>query len=73
MEPGEELSYDYAYVLDERHTPAAKKKISVQLRLGEMQGDYTREEKVIPHQWRSDDSLDCLLSARGIAGFGCVQ
>jgi SET domain-containing protein len=26
VEPGEELSYDYAYVLDERHTPAAKKR-----------------------------------------------
>ncbi|MEO8575865.1 MAG: SET domain-containing protein-lysine N-methyltransferase [Gemmatimonadales bacterium] len=26
VEPGEELAYDYAYVLDERHTPAAKKK-----------------------------------------------
>ncbi len=24
--PGEELAYDYAYVLDERHTPAAKKR-----------------------------------------------
>jgi SET domain-containing protein len=26
VEPGEELAYDYAYVLDERHTPAAKKR-----------------------------------------------
>jgi uncharacterized protein len=26
IEPGEELTYDYAYVLDERHTPAAKRK-----------------------------------------------
>jgi len=26
VEPGEELSYDYAYVLDERHTPAAKRR-----------------------------------------------
>jgi SET domain-containing protein len=26
IEPGEELVYDYAYVLEERHTPAAKKK-----------------------------------------------
>ncbi len=25
IEPGEELVYDYAYVLEERHTPAAKK------------------------------------------------
>jgi SET domain-containing protein len=24
--PGEELAYDYAYILDERHTPAAKKR-----------------------------------------------
>ncbi|HEX6537410.1 MAG TPA: SET domain-containing protein-lysine N-methyltransferase [Gemmatimonadaceae bacterium] len=24
--PGEELSYDYAYVLEERHTPAAKRR-----------------------------------------------
>ena len=24
--PGEELAYDYAYVLEERHTPAAKKR-----------------------------------------------
>lgn len=24
--PGEELAYDYAYVLDERHTPAAKRR-----------------------------------------------
>jgi uncharacterized protein len=24
VSPGEELAYDYAYVLDERHTPAAK-------------------------------------------------
>ena len=26
VEPGEELSYDYAYMLDERHTPAAKRR-----------------------------------------------
>ena len=26
VEPGEELAYDYAYELEERHTPAAKKK-----------------------------------------------
>ena len=26
IEPGEELVYDYAYVLEERHTPAAKQK-----------------------------------------------
>lgn len=24
--PGEELAYDYAYILEERHTPAAKKR-----------------------------------------------
>ena len=26
VEPGEELAYDYAYVLTERHTPAAKRR-----------------------------------------------
>jgi SET domain-containing protein len=26
IEPGEELAYDYAYVLNERHSPAAKKR-----------------------------------------------
>ncbi len=26
VEPGEELAYDYAYILDERHTPAAKRR-----------------------------------------------
>jgi SET domain-containing protein len=26
VEPGEELAYDYAYMLDERHTPAAKRR-----------------------------------------------
>ncbi|HMA21042.1 MAG TPA: SET domain-containing protein-lysine N-methyltransferase [Gemmatimonadaceae bacterium] len=26
VEPGEELAYDYAYTLEERHTPAAKRK-----------------------------------------------
>ncbi len=26
IEPGEELAYDYAYLLDERHTPAAKRR-----------------------------------------------
>ena len=26
VQPGEELAYDYAYVLDERHTPAAKRR-----------------------------------------------
>ena len=26
IEPGEELAYDYAYELDERHTPAAKRR-----------------------------------------------
>lgn len=26
IEPGEELAYDYAYVLPERHTPAAKRR-----------------------------------------------
>src|SRR6201994_2554419 len=25
VEPGEELAYDYAYVLEQRHTPAAKR------------------------------------------------
>lgn len=26
IEPGEELAYDYAYVLEERHTPSAKRR-----------------------------------------------
>ena len=26
IQPGEELAYDYAYVLEERHTPAAKRR-----------------------------------------------
>jgi SET domain-containing protein len=26
VQPGEELAYDYAYTLEERHTPAAKKR-----------------------------------------------
>jgi SET domain-containing protein len=26
VEPGEELAYDYAFVLEERHTPAAKRR-----------------------------------------------
>jgi uncharacterized protein len=26
VDPGEELAYDYAYELDERHTPAAKRR-----------------------------------------------
>jgi uncharacterized protein len=26
IEPGEELAYDYAYVLEQRHTPAAKRR-----------------------------------------------
>ena len=26
IEPGEELAYDYAYMLEERHTPSAKKR-----------------------------------------------
>ncbi len=26
IEPGEELAYDYAYILEERHTPAAKRR-----------------------------------------------
>lgn len=26
VEPGDELAYDYAYVLEERHTPAAKRR-----------------------------------------------
>lgn len=26
VQPGEELAYDYAYVLEERHSPAAKRK-----------------------------------------------
>jgi uncharacterized protein len=26
VEPGEELAYDYAYVLEEKHTPAAKRR-----------------------------------------------
>ena len=26
IEPGEELAYDYAYVLEERHSPAAKRR-----------------------------------------------
>lgn len=30
VEPGEELAYDYAYTLEERHTPAAKKRFPCQ-------------------------------------------
>ena len=30
IEPGEELAYDYAYVLNERHTPAAKRRFPCQ-------------------------------------------
>ena len=26
IQPGEELAYDYAYILEERHTPAAKRR-----------------------------------------------
>jgi len=26
VEPGEELAYDYAYILEERHTPSAKRR-----------------------------------------------
>ena len=26
VEPGEELAYDYAFILEERHTPAAKRR-----------------------------------------------
>jgi hypothetical protein len=26
VEPGEELAYDYAYILEERHSPAAKRR-----------------------------------------------
>ena len=44
IEPGEELAYDYAYVLEERHTPAAKRRYPVSLRRGEMSRDDPGEE-----------------------------
>ena len=46
IEPGEELAYDYAYVLEERHTPAAKRRYPVSLRRGELPRDDPGEEAV---------------------------
>ena len=36
--PGEELAYDYAYVLEERHTPAAKRRFPCQCGAGGCRG-----------------------------------
>ena len=38
IEPGEELAYDYAYVLDERHTPAAKRRFPCHCGAGRCRG-----------------------------------
>ena len=47
IEPGEELAYDYAYVLEERHTPGGKTAVSVQLRRTDLPRNHSREEAVI--------------------------
>ena len=38
IEPGEELAYDYAYVLKERHTPAAKRRYPCNCGAGKCRG-----------------------------------
>ena len=48
IEPGEELAYDYAYVLEERHTPAREAPLSVPLRRGELSRDDPGEEAMRP-------------------------
>ena len=47
VEPGEELAYDYAYVLEERHTPGGEAPLSVSLRRGELSRDDPREETLM--------------------------
>ena len=44
IEPGEELVYDYAYVLAERHTPGGQAPFSLPLRRDHLSRDDPGEE-----------------------------
>jgi SET domain-containing protein len=46
---GEELAYDYAYVLEERHTPAAKRRFPCNVWRRELPRDDPREEAFRTH------------------------
>jgi SET domain-containing protein len=45
IEPGEELAYDYAYILDERHTPAAKKRFPCNCGAAKCRGTILAKKK----------------------------
>ncbi len=44
--PGEELAYDYAFVLEERHTPAAKRRYPCNCGAPHVPRDDSRQEAV---------------------------
>ena len=43
--PGEELAYDYAYVLEERHTPAAKRRYPCNCGSGRCRGTILAKKR----------------------------
>ena len=45
VEPGEELAYDYAYMLDERHTPAAKRRFPCHCRSPKCRGTILAKKR----------------------------
>ena len=50
VEPGEELAYDYAYVLEERHTPAAKRRFPCHCGAADLPRDDPGEEALTARQ-----------------------
>jgi uncharacterized protein len=45
VQPGEELAYDYAYVLPERHTPAAKRRYPCQCGAATCRGTILKSKR----------------------------
>ena len=45
VEPGEELAYDYAYTLEERHTPAAKRRFPCNCRASGCRGTILAKKR----------------------------
>lgn len=48
IEPGEELAYDYAYVLEERHTPAARRRFPCHCGAGRCRGTILARKRQDP-------------------------
>jgi SET domain-containing protein len=48
IEPGEELAYDYAYELPERHTPAAKRRFPCNCQTARCRGTMLARKRKLP-------------------------